>query len=244
FHVRPDERIEIGAQVARAFRAPRLEELFSDAPHLGAGAYEIGNPHLKDEVAHGIDVYAIARGPAYRVELAAFASQIADFIIYMPAGRIHEGSRLPVFVYEAADARLIGGEVAIDFRLMRNVSSQVVLDYVHGTRLSDSRTPLPFMPPLRGNFGLTYQAGSWRLGPTVRAVSRQGRVPTGEEPTAGYVLIGADVYYRLTANGVHSIGVRADNLTNRLYRDHLSRVEERDAPMPGRNLNLTYRWIF
>ncbi len=45
-------------------------------------------------------------------------------------------------------------------------------------------------------------------------------------------------------SGQHVIILRVDNVFDTRYRDHLSRVEERNFPMPGRNLSLSYRWFF
>ena len=36
-------------------RAPRVEELYSDGPHLATYAFEIGNPNLKSEIIYGIE---------------------------------------------------------------------------------------------------------------------------------------------------------------------------------------------
>ncbi|MEX0904885.1 MAG: hypothetical protein WD604_04480 [Balneolaceae bacterium] len=63
-----------------------------------------------------------------------------------------------------------------------------------------------------------------------------------EEPTDGYLLAGADAGYRIGYGLILSL--RLDNLFNERYRDHLSRVENREAPMPGQNLNAMLRWDF
>jgi len=47
----------------------------------------------------------------------------------------------------------------------------------------------------------------------------------------------------LSGSGV-TLSLRLDNLLNEKYRDDLSRVENRDAPMPGTNLNVMLRWDF
>ena len=36
-------------------RAPRVEELYSDGPHLASYAFEIGNPNLESERIYGIE---------------------------------------------------------------------------------------------------------------------------------------------------------------------------------------------
>lgn len=41
-----------------------------------------------------------------------------------------------------------------------------------------------------------------------------------------------------------SLMVRLDNALNTAYRDHLSRIEDRNRLMPGRNFNVMLRWDF
>jgi len=65
-----------------------------------------------------------------------------------------------------------------------------------------------------------------------------------ESATDGYVLFGFEGGYRLHASGRHVVSFRITNLFDTAYRDHLSRVEDRDNPMPGRDVSITYRWYF
>jgi iron complex outermembrane recepter protein len=243
-NVRPNRTTELGFQIARAFRAPRLEELYSDAPHLGAGAYEVGNPDLKNEVSTGIDGFLSGSRGGLTFELSAFSNHIRDFVIYRPTGTTDEASGLPIIIYEADEALLVGGEARLASRIHGPISAELVFDYVRGSRVSETVEPLPFMPPVRSRVTATYESGAWAASVTTRLAAAQNRVAPDEEPTPGYALLGADIRYRIGGAHFHTVGLRLDNLTDRLYRDHLSRIEERDAPMPGRNLNLTYRWIF
>lgn len=243
-NIRPTDDVELGAQIARAFRTPRIEELFSDAAHLGAGAYEIGNPDLRNEVATGADAFLSWKPGLATIELSAFSNYIRDFVIYQPTGEIHAPSELPIVVYESDAARLVGGEARLIMPLFGPFSADVSMDYVHGTRVGDRHDPLPFIPPVRGRIALTFDTGRWYAGATTRHVAAQNRVAPGEDATPGYAIFGFETIYRILGNQGHIVGLRLDNVSNRLYRDHLSRIEERDAPMPGRNLNLTYRWIF
>ena len=36
-------------------RSPRVEELYSDGPHLATYSFEIGNPNLKAEKIYGLE---------------------------------------------------------------------------------------------------------------------------------------------------------------------------------------------
>ena len=46
---------ELNSWVMHTMRAPRVEELYSDGPHLGTYSYEIGNPNLQLEKIYGIE---------------------------------------------------------------------------------------------------------------------------------------------------------------------------------------------
>jgi iron complex outermembrane receptor protein len=57
-------------------------------------------------------------------------------------------------------------------------------------------------------------------------------------------LLGANVGWRvLVGSRLHTITVRVDNMLDRTYRDHLSRIKD-IFPQPGRNINLLYRLTY
>jgi iron complex outermembrane recepter protein len=262
FNYRPHYRFEVGLQAARAHRTPALEELYSDAAHLGTGAYEIGNPGLRNEIGHGVDIFGKYTGGTIQLEAAGFYNRISDFIFLEPTGAVHTGSGLPIFQYIASDAGLFGGEaggaaviplggVADVFQgedqtggRRYSIKIDVQASYVRGTRLDSERTPLPFMPPLRGRMGMILDAGSWWIGGSVYWTSAQNRVAPDEGRTDAYTLVNGEAGYRLHYSGRHVLSIRMDNIFNTVYRDHLSRVQDRDNPMPGRNVHAMYRWYF
>ena len=243
---RPGPGWELGGQLARAHRNPSVEELFANGPHLGAGAFEVGNPELADEVGHGIDLFLRRGSERFSVEVAAFLNQISGFVAFQPTGRVDEDSGLPIFQYEATDARMLGGEATLSAQVTTSTRVAGGVDYVRGDRIrsGSAASPLPTIPPLRGRLDLRHEPGPGWVGVTLRAVSAQNRVAQGEESTGGYVLLDGDAGLRIDPSGRHSVILRVENATNRLYRDHLSRVEERGFPMPARNLSLVYRMRF
>lgn len=241
---RPGAGWELGAQGARAHRVPIAEELFANGAHLAAGVFEIGSTELKDEVSRGLDLFIrrdFARGT---VEVAGFANWINDYVAFQPLGRIDKASGFPVFQYQGTDARMLGAEVAADLRLNEVWSLGAGVDYVRGTRTVAAAVPLPAIPPLRSRLQLRADPGRWWAGATFRAVTSQDRVAPDELPTDGYLLLDAQAGFRLDPAGSHSILLRIDNALNERYRDHLSRLPERDMWMPGRNMSAIYRWRF
>jgi iron complex outermembrane recepter protein len=243
-NLRPWEGFEFGTQFARAHRTPTLEELFADGPHLGAGAYEVGEPTLANEIGHGLDAFARWTSARTRLEVAGFVNRIDGFVIFQPTGGTDERSGLPVFRYEGSNARLLGAEAGIEALLADALVGRLAADFVHGSRRDPAAAPLPAIPPRRARLGLTYSPARWWVGGEARLAATQHRVAPGEEPTPGYTLLGFDAGYRFGPAGHHLLTLRLDNALNTAYRDHLSRVEDRNFPMPGRSLNLVYRWTF
>lgn len=72
----------------------------------------------------------------------------------------------------------------------------------------------------------------------------QHRTGDFEARTGGYALLELSLGVRLHAGGrLHAVSLRADNLTNREDRNHLSRLQE-ILPEPGVNVSLLYRLTF
>lgn len=243
---RPFEGIEIGGQFARSHRNPLVEELFANGPHLGAGVFERGNVNLRDEIGHGADVFMKITRPNVQFEIAGFLNDFRNYIIFQSTGLIDDLSGLPIFEYMGGAARLLGGEVSADFSITQRLSLNAGIDYVNGKRIIDYAADehLPVIPPFRFNSQLEYDFGPVWIGADIQAVSTQSNVAPEELMTDGYTLLGFQAGYRLNFNGKHVIVLRVTNALDVRYRDHLSRIEDRNFFMPGRNINLTYRWFF
>lgn len=238
----PSERWTAGTQIARAYRTPTIEELYSFAPHAAAGSFDIGNPTLQNEFSIGLDTFVEYQSEKMHTQLSLFANRIDNFVDFTPNGDVHEPSGLPFFEYVSKDAILYGFELSTNIAFSEVLSGGVGFDYVRGHDRSDEQGNLTFIPPFRTHLQFMYDNGSIWAGPRIRIVNKQELVAENEEPTEGYLLIGADAGYRF-GNGA-TLSLRLDNLLNERYRDHLSRVENRDAPMPGSNLNAMLRWEF
>ena len=241
---RPAQGWELGAQLARSHRNPAIEELFADGPHLGAGVYEVGDATLKDEIGHGADLFASYTSERFSLEVAGFVNHFLNFIIFQPTGLTDDASGYPIFQYVGDEARLTGGEFVMAYRPLPQWSLNMGLDYVNGRITGNGDDNLPFMPPFRTSLATEYDFGSFWLGARLQAVATQNRVAPQEEVTDGYTLLGLQAGYRLDFNGRHVIILRGDNVLDTSYRDHLSRIEDRNISMPGRNINLAYRWYF
>jgi iron complex outermembrane recepter protein len=234
----------LGVSAARSFRAPTVEELFSDALHLGTASYEIGDADLRPEVSQGLDaVLRIARA-RLSAEVSAYGNEVRDFIFFEQRGdTVIDGSTWPVLAYVQDGARFAGLEGRVEWEAVPRWVVALQGDLVRATLREGGA--VPFLPPARIGGSLRHEAGPWSAGVGVRHAFRQEGAPLADEvATDAYTLLDADVGLRLVRGGqVHSLTLRADNLADALYFDAASRIKE-FAPNPGRNLSLLYRVFF
>jgi iron complex outermembrane receptor protein len=141
--------------------------------------------------------------------------------------------------FVGADARLQGIESHADFQLTTVLTAEVGLDLVRGA-LKDNDLPLPRIPPLKFRGGLRYQRNALQIGGQVVIAARQDRLSTNETSTDGYRLLKLYGSYSFDSGGaLHTITARLDNVTNELYRSHLSLIKDL-VPEIGRNFKAVY----
>ena len=263
-----DDRLTIAASVARAARAPALEEMFFFGVHPGNFALEVGNPGLGSERALGVDLALRWRTPRASGEVTYFRNDISDYIFRRNMDEGEFDARLDEFIdrfngrepaghaegakggeesaedfafveFVGADALLQGVESHADFQLTPGLTAEAGLDFVRGS-LKANDLPLPRIPPLKFRGGLRYQHNALQVGGQVVAAAKQDRLSTNETPTDGYTLLKLYGSYSFNGGGaLHTITARLDNVTNELYRSHLSLIKEL-VPEMGRNFKLVY----
>ena len=244
---RPIETVSLAANVGRAWRAPTLFELFSNGPHLGEARYEIGDAGLKPEAGTELDGTVRWQGARVRVELAGYRNSIGRFIYITPTDSfVHVTSTdsLRVYRYQQSDARLLGGEAALEVDVARPLTLRARADAVRGTNRTTDE-PLPLIPPARMALGAELHGSALRWAERVRLaiegefVTRQTRLNPLDVPTAGYAVLNLEAGLDRPLGGGR--GIRIDlavrNVGNTAYRSFLSRYKE-FALDPGRNLVL------
>ena len=234
--------LTVGANVAQAFRAPDVGELYSEGPHLAVYAFEVGNPELGTEVGRGLDAFMRFHSDVLQVELTGFYNDISGYIYAENTGRISR-VQLPVYQFQGNDARLTGLEGALRWHFANGFELNGTGSFVRGT-LSEADEPLPLIPPLQGRAAIAHDRTAWFVRAESELSAEQARTGEFEEPTAGYAVFNLASGLRLTLGGrLHVITLSVENLTNDEYRNHLSRVKE-IMPEAGRGLRLTYRVVF
>jgi len=220
-----------------SYRAPALEELYNNGPHIGNLTFEVGNPNLTREMADGVDFSLRHHGERVRTEANFYYYNISDFVFLAPTGITEDG--LPEADYSQADSRFLGTELGVDLRLHPNLWLNLGLDTVDA-QLKQDNTPLPRIPPVRSRVGLEASYHGFSVKPEVVMANHQDKVFTNETSTAGYTVFNLAASYAYAQRHLaHIFSVNAFNLGDRLYRNHLSFIKEL-APEIGRGVRFTY----
>ena len=248
----PAEGYSIGVSVAYTERLPTAQELFSNGPHGGTAAYEVGSTGFENEKSLGFDLSLRKRLGRATGMVSAFVNRFSGFIFEreLPQDAIPEEDNpdgLTPYQFTARDARFYGGEAEIRLHLIetkgRDLHLELMGDYVHATNTTD-RESLPRIAPFRLGAHLSYTNGPWKVGAGVRHVFRQKRVATSETDTPGYTLVSADIVYRCSMGGRNfEWFTRGENLVDKVARTHTSFLKE-FAPLPGRSVVAGVRMEF
>jgi iron complex outermembrane receptor protein len=246
--------LSLGVSAARAFRAPTVEELFSNAFHAAAGTYDKGNPNLRAETNRGLDGVLRMQSGAITAQLSGFYNRINDYVaVNIVRDTVIDGedgtSTVPLNEFSQADATLKGLEGEIEAQVMPQVVLGAMGDLVRGA--FEDGTPLPFIPAARLGGSARWDNGRFSLGGEIRHGFAQDRVPApatesdpSAVPTGAYTLLNLSAGVTLSAGGrTHAITVRADNLTDARYADATSRIKS-FALQPGRNFAVVYKLLF
>jgi iron complex outermembrane receptor protein len=237
------EPMNLAFSFSRGFRVPSLQELFAYGPHLGTQSFEIGNPNLKIETSNEFNISLRLATSKASGDVSLFLNYINNFIYPYNTGEVDSASNLPIYEYTSSNATLRGFEMKFELEPFRNLNVSIVADYVEGKR-RDNNEYLPLIPPFRSILGIEYRTSRYNFGFEVKLVSAQNKLAPDETRTPGYGIANLHFGIRLPFAGIaHEINLNVENLTNRTYYDHLSRIKN-FAPMPGRNISLVYHFLF
>jgi iron complex outermembrane receptor protein len=229
----------------RPERAPTPEELYSNGPHAATRAYEIGDPYLETEVGNGVEATIRADYDRVELTLSGFATKYNDFIYLQETGE--EIDELEVLQFAQDDTEFYGFELHGDFELLHRGDSHLHLGFAYDqvrAAFRSSGDPVPRIPPRRAKLALVYITQRWDARLEGWWVDDQNRVAEHEEPTPGYEMLNASVGYKFFAGQMmHELLLRGRNLTDEPAYNHVSFIKF-EAPLPGRDISLIYRFLF
>lgn len=227
-----------------ANRAPALEELYNNGPHIGTVTFEIGNENLTRETANGVDFSLRHQSDRFNIRGDIYYYRLNNFVFLAPQdedgdGRVDIEDGLPVARYEQENAEYFGAEINADVRFNNYIGAFANFDYVRA-RLADISTNIPRIPPARARVGLDLRYKNLSVRPEAVFASRQTKIFPLETETAGYGLFNVGGSYTIgRQHYAHVFSVNGYNLTNKLYRNHVNFIKDL-LPEVGRGVRFSY----
>jgi iron complex outermembrane receptor protein len=229
--------------LASGFRAPNLAELTSNGVHEGTNRYEVGNSELKTEQNLQTDLNLEYKTDHFEFFANGFYNHINNYIYTAPAGTQIDNN--DVFEYIQNNAKLYGGEVGLHFH-------PHPIDWLHYETSFETVTAtkqngdyLPLIPAnnwnntIRAEFKIKNWLQEGFASFNVNTTLNQNNVSGFETKTNGYTLVnlglGGTVKLGKTA---FDVNLNGNNLFDKSYIAHLSRLKTDGIPNIGRNVVL------
>jgi len=237
------DNLTMRLNVASGFRAPNLAELSSNGVHEGTNRYEIGNSNLKTEQNLQTDVNFEYGNTHFEFFVNGFYNHINNYIYTAPNGTQLENN--DVFEYIQNNAKLYGGEIGLHLH-------PHPLDWLHYETSFETVTGkkqngdyLPLIPAnnwnntIRTEFKIKNWLTDGFASLNVTTTLDQDKVSGFETSSNGYTLVnlgfGGKVKWGKTA---FNVNLNGNNLFDKRYIAHLSRLKTDGIPNIGRNIVL------
>lgn len=228
------EHLSFNINAGSAWRAPGVNELYSDGIHHGTATFEIGNKNLTVEKAFNLIAGMNYQSEKINADVEIYHNTVNGFIYLqpkLPATVTIHGS-FPTFEYAQTDARFSGIDAQLNYRLIPSLlfttkaSVLRAFDKTHQNWLIQ-------MPADRISEHVTYNFKTRkRLTESYITVSaaytnKQWRVPANSDylaPPSAYTLVNAEAGTTLKWNNQKiMIGIGCSNLFNTVYRNYMNK---------------------
>ncbi|WP_353571960.1 TonB-dependent copper receptor [Candidatus Albibeggiatoa sp. nov. BB20] len=227
--VRYEKNFESGSiflGLSRTVRTAGVTERFMASNNSKGALRWIGNPEIKPEKHHQLDLGFILQQTHYQVATSVFYNRVSDFILRDKAlGQAGILQQDNASIYRNVDARLYGLEFDLQFKLTESLTQTLGIAYTHADNTTDDR-PLARIAPLEMTLGLDYQQAQWAVGGLLRLAANQTRIDSqsgldaGE--TAGFAVLNLHARYQIAKTVQVQIGL--DNVFDNTYAYHVNRA--------------------
>jgi iron complex outermembrane recepter protein len=238
------EAIIFRLNLASGFRAPNLAELSSNGVHEGTNRYEIGNSNLKTEQNFQTDLNLEYKTEHLEFFVNGFYNHINDFIYINPSGESIDDNA--VFNYIQNNANLYGGEIGLHFH-------PHPLDWLHFETSFETVTGkkqngeyLPLIPANNWNNTLRFELNdsNWLKESfatiALNSTLNQNNVSGFETITPAYSILNLGFGGTLQLGKTKmDVNLNGNNITDKKYTAHLSRLKTDGISNMGRNLVLS-----
>tara|TARA_Y100000588_G_C14184496_1_gene895229 strand:- start:884 stop:1612 length:729 start_codon:yes stop_codon:yes gene_type:complete len=241
-------------------RAPKLEELFSDGPHLGTYSYEIGEPNLKLEKIYGNETSIIYNNERFTTSLSTFFNYSPYYYQMSKMGNCNEeyipgeshpcsgedfiewGSGSSGWLYKYKTDGVESIIKGLEFNLgyfYKRFSIKYDFSLVRGDDITNN-IPLSYMNPDKHILIIEHKNKLFSQKIRVSHINDQNRLGEFETYTQSSFLVDFILSY---SNKNQNITIQLNNLLDQEYYNHLSKIKD-IMPEAGRNIILNYKILF
>ena len=241
--------------IGSAWRAPTVNELYSNGLHHGAAAVEYGNPNLTVEKAMNYTfTISCMKEEAYHIELSPYMILFENFIYRKPTESpvLTIRGAFPAFEYVQTAASLKGVDFFGSYHLNSTIEWKIKSSLLRAWNTSKNEW-LQLMPSDRVESEIGFHIDRNQkikhlyIGPSVQYVSKQTRVPSNADfvaPPAAYWLVNLTAAMHFRIGKQHAeLGCTVTNLTNSSYRDYMDRFRY-FADAIGRSISIRLKYKF
>ncbi|RTY93893.1 TonB-dependent receptor [Flavobacterium sp. GT3R68] len=227
--------------VASGFRAPNLAELTSNGVHEGSNRYEIGNSNLESEQNVQTDLNLEYKTDHLEFFVNGFYNHINNYIFISPTGNTIDGNDLYQYVQD--NAKLSGGEIGLHFHPhpIDWLHFESNFETVSGEKQNGDY--LPLIPARKWNNSIRTQFNlkKWLTDGfatfNIENTFSQKNVSGFETKTHGYTLANFAFGGKITVGKtIFDLNLNVNNLLDKEYISHLSRLKTDGIPNIGRNI--------
>ena len=251
--VRENWELSLGSMFTS--RAPSIEDLYSDGPHLGVYNYEIGLPELESERTYGLEGSLGYNNEKTKLKITSYQNYSPNYHLSKKMGEGYEpgadwiewgsGSAGWLYMYQmdGLEVYIHGYETEFQYKLNKLINLEGSFSATRGENLTDN-SPLYYVPPDKILLSTEVYLSPFSINLMHKKVFSQNRVGLYEETTPGYEtynLIGT--YTIRSTQAIHKFILQIDNIFDRKYYNHLSRIKS-IMPEKGRNIGFQYRLNF
>ena len=252
-----NKHFNVRLNLARGFRTPNMSELSSNGVHEGSIRYELGNQQLKAEYSLQADLGIDFTSRYVSAQVALFANRIDNYIFTHRLNQVIEEGYL-TYAYTQGDARLLGFEAGIDFHPVHSIHFSNSFSYVDARLMHASADTkyLPFTPAPHWASELKWELfhhshttvnhhhttdaahrslfNNLYVAAGLDCYLKQTHIYSADDTetkTPGYALLslsaGSDI--QVKGRKVAELYITADNLLDKAYQNHLSRLKYADV---------------
>ena len=262
--------IELSSWIMQTMRAPRVEELYSDGPHLATYAFEIGNPDLESEKIYGIENSIRYESYPFNASLVTFYNYSPYFFQMTKDGLCEEAWDFNP--YSIDDILQWGGHPCQGADFIDWGSAPLGWLYIYSPKgnkveikgyefnfgfdlgnlnfeydlsvvRGDDLTlnlPLSYINPTKQVFNFQFDINNIKPKLRLTKIHSQDRLGQFETRTPGAHL--ADLILSINKEN-YNLSIQFNNIFNKVYYNHLSRIKS-IMPEPGRNIVVVYKFFF